>query len=89
VAFIGDENADCAPAFLLRKGACAVQKRRRFKQTQSLEERLADEATELRKVAETLAPGSERDSVLRKARQDETALHMTEWLNSSGLKPPT
>jgi hypothetical protein len=44
---------------------------------------------ERRKVAESLAPGSKRDAVLRKARQDEAAVHMTEWLNSSGLKPPT
>ena len=64
-------------------------KRRRFKQTQPLGERLAEEAAELRRVAETLPPGPERDAVLRKARQDETALHMTEWLNSPGLKPPT
>jgi hypothetical protein len=63
-------------------------KRRRFKHTQSLTERLAQEAQELRKVAETLPPGSARDEVLRKARQDETALHMSEWLNSPGLKPP-
>lgn len=66
-----------------------VPKRRRFKQAQSLEERLASETMELRKVAESLAPGSKRDAVLRKARQDEAAMHMTEWLNSSGLKPPT
>ena len=64
-------------------------KRRRFKQSQSLEERLAAEAKELREVAATLPPGPTRDAVLRKARQDETALHMTEWLRSTGLKPPT
>ena len=64
-------------------------KRRRFKHTQSLEERLAEEAKELSKVAETLPPGPTRDEVLRKARQDETALHWMEWLNSPGLKPPT
>jgi hypothetical protein len=67
----------------------AVQKRRRFKQTQTLEERLADEAEELRTVAATLPPGPARDAVLQKARQHETALHMTEWINSPGLKPPT
>jgi len=67
----------------------AVQKRRRIKQSQSLQERLAEEAKELRAVAATLPPGPTRDAVLRKARQDETALYMTEWLNSPGLKPPT
>ncbi|SFN17861.1 hypothetical protein SAMN05216573_10914 [Bradyrhizobium sp. Rc3b] len=66
-----------------------MQRRRRFKQTKCLEERLAEEAKELRTVAATLPPGPTRDAVLRKARQDETAAHMTEWLNSPGLKPPT
>ena len=64
-------------------------KRRRFKHNQSLSARLAEEAQELRKVAETLPPGPARDEVLQKARQDETALHMSEWLNSPGLKPPS
>ena len=63
-------------------------RRHRFKHTQSLSERLAEEAKELRVVAETLPPGPARDQVLRKARQDETALHMSDWLNSPGLKPP-
>ena len=66
-----------------------MQKRRHITHTQSLEERLADEAKELRNVAKTLPPGPERDAVLRKARQDETAVHMTEWLSSAGLRPPT
>lgn len=62
--------------------------RRRFKQTKPLEERLVAEAKELRQVAKSLAPGPVRDEMLRKARQDEAAVHMTEWLNS-GLKSPT
>jgi hypothetical protein len=60
--------------------------RRRFKQTKSLEERLAEEATELRRVAEMLPPGPTRERVLRRARQDETAIHMQDWLRSPGLK---
>ena len=47
-----------------------------------------EEAKQLREEAKCLPPGAERDRVLRKARQDETALHMTEWLNSPGLQPP-
>jgi hypothetical protein len=50
VAFIGDENANCAPAFL--KGSSAM-KRRRFKQTVSLEDRLVEEATQLRESTPT------------------------------------
>jgi hypothetical protein len=66
-----------------------MQKRRRVTHTSSLEARLAQEAEELRKVAETLPPGTARDLLLRKARQDETAIRMNQWLNSPGLKPPT
>jgi len=63
--------------------------RRLFKQTKTLHERLADEAERLRDEAGTLAPGQQREMLLRKARQDETAMQIETWLHSSGLKPPT
>jgi len=66
-----------------------MQKRRRFKHTSSLVERLAEEAKRLRAEAKLLPAGAVRDNVLRKLRQAETASHLTEWLNSPGLKPPT
>jgi len=66
-----------------------MQKRRRFSQTQSLEERLADEAKRLREQANLLPHGAVRDQVLRKARQAETGSHMSEWLRSPELQPPT
>ena len=66
-----------------------MRKRRRFKQTQSLEERLTEEAKSLREEAEALAPYAKKEALLRKARQDETAAHLTDWLMSPGLKPPT
>lgn len=62
--------------------------RRRFKQTDTLEQRLADEAERLRRQAELLPPGALREQVLRKARQCETGSHMSEWLRSPGLQPP-
>jgi hypothetical protein len=62
--------------------------RRRFKQTQSLEERLSEEAKRLRAEAKLLPPGARRDEMIRKARQAETASHMNEWLTSPGLRPP-
>lgn len=62
--------------------------RRRFKQIQSLEERLAEEAKRLREEAKLLPPGAQRETLLRKARQAETGSHMTEWLTSPGLQPP-
>lgn len=66
-----------------------MQKRRRFRQTEALENRLAAEAKKLRTKAATLPHGIERERLLRKAEQDETAAHLTEWLNSPGLKAPT
>ncbi len=62
--------------------------RRRFKQTISLEARLAEEANRLREEARSLPPGAIREEILRKARQAETGSHMTEWLTSPGLRPP-
>jgi hypothetical protein len=66
-----------------------MQKRRRFKQTLSLEERLASEASRLREEARSMRPCARRDGLIRKARQLDTASHMSEWLNSPGLRPPT
>ena len=65
-----------------------MQRRRRFKQTVSLEERLAQEAERLREAAKALPPGPQREDTLRKARQAETGSHMSEWLRSPGLQPP-
>jgi hypothetical protein len=65
-----------------------MQQRRRFKQTLSLEERLAEEAKRLREEARLLAPGAQREALLRKARQCETGSHMSEWLRSPELRPP-
>ena len=63
-------------------------KRRRIKHETSFEERLATQARQLRDQAKTLPPGAEREELLRKARQAETASHMSEWLRSPGLKAP-
>jgi hypothetical protein len=59
-----------------------MPERRRFTQTTSVEERLAKEATQLRKQARGTPPGVERDLLVRKARRAETALHLTERLAS-------
>jgi hypothetical protein len=65
-----------------------MQHRRRFKQTRSLEIRLAEVAKRLREEAKLLPPGVQREELIRKARQAETGSHMTEWLTSPGLRPP-
>ena len=62
--------------------------RRRFKQTVSLEERLSEEAKRLRGEAKLLPPGPQREALLRRARQAETGLRMSEWLRSPELQPP-
>jgi hypothetical protein len=62
--------------------------RRRFKHTLTFPERLDQEAERLRTEAEKLPPGIEREELLRKARQAETALHVNAWLSSPGLRPP-
>jgi hypothetical protein len=61
--------------------------RRHFNQTQSLEERLAEEAKRLRVEAKLLPPGATRDEIIRRAREAETGSHMSEWLRSPGLRP--
>lgn len=65
-----------------------MSERRRVKQTQDLENRLADEAKRLRQEAKLLPHGTAREVLLRKARQAETGAHMSEWLRSPGLKSP-
>ena len=65
-----------------------MPERRRFTQTTSLEGRLADEAKRLRKQAQGTSPGIERERLVRRARQLETASRMNEWLTSRELQAP-
>ena len=62
--------------------------RRRFKQTTPLKDRLTDFAVEARQKATELPPGPERDEMLKKARQADTASHLDAWANSPGERPP-
>jgi hypothetical protein len=59
-----------------------MQKRRRFKQTSSLEERLSADLNELNERIKTLQPGAERERLVRRMRQDDTALHICELLKT-------
>ena len=56
-----------------------MPERRRFRQTISVEESLAKEATHLPKQAQGTPPGVERDLLVRKARRAEAASRMTKW----------
>ena len=65
-----DLNAVALPP-ILKWMEQRMPERRRFTQTTSLEERLAKEATQLRKQAQGTPPGIERDLLVRKARRAE------------------
>ena len=65
-----------------------MQHRHRFKQTTTLEDRLAEEARRLREEAELLPHGPVRDAALRRARDAEAGAHINDWLRSPGLQPP-
>jgi hypothetical protein len=56
-----------------------MQKRRRFKQTASLADRLARFAKEAGEKAASLPPGPARDELLKKVRQAETATRLEGW----------
>jgi hypothetical protein len=63
-----------------------MQGRRSFPDT--FEENLAAEKAKLEAQVAQLKPGPQRDRLLRKIRQLETASHINEWLTSPGLQPP-
>lgn len=65
-----------------------VVRRRRFKQTTSLQDRLASFAQEARKKALELPPGHEKQNLLKRARQADTAARLDSWIASPGLRPP-
>lgn len=57
-----------------------MQKRRRFKQSTSLQDRLASFAKQVSDQASNLPPGPDRDVLLRKARQAENASRLDNFL---------
>jgi len=65
-----------------------MQKRRRLKQDIPLHCRLAAWAKHVREQASQLQPGPQRDVLMAKARQAETAADLDDWINSKGLQLP-
>ena len=61
---------------------------RRFKQSVPIDQRLIEQAKRLRKEAKGIPPGVEREKLIRRARQAETAAHIQERLTSPGLQAP-
>jgi hypothetical protein len=65
-----------------------MAERPRAKRQASLKDRLAVFAEEARSKASQLRPGPEKEDLLKKARQADTAAHLDDWANSPGLRPP-
>ena len=65
-----------------------MRTRRRIRHVTSLKERLTVWAANVRAEAATLKPGPERDALLKRASQADTAAHIEDWVNSTGLRPP-
>ena len=55
----------------------------------TFEGRIAAEKARLEAEAADLRPGPQKDELLKKIRQLETASRLNEWLSSPGLQPPT
>jgi hypothetical protein len=63
--------------------------RKRIQHKATFEEQLAENAIKLKEAAEKQPPGSTaRELLLRRARQAETAAHISDWLRSPELQPP-
>jgi hypothetical protein len=60
-----------------------------MRKKRTMEQQWRDQAEAYKQEAAKLPHGRERDDLLRKARQLETASHVNEWLSSPGLSPPT
>jgi hypothetical protein len=60
----------------------------RSQQTESLKDRLTSFAKDVREKASLLPPGRERDDLLKKVSQADTAAHLNDWVNSPGLRSP-
>lgn len=63
-----------------------MQRRRSVPHT--FEENIAAEKAKLEAQVAKLKPGPQKDALLRKISQLDTAAHISEWLSSPGLQPP-
>jgi hypothetical protein len=81
------EDAGCTPAVFSER-AMPVKRRRRFKQTTTFKDRLVSWAEAIRTDAEKLAPGPEKEELLKKLGQADVATDFDEWANSAGVEAP-
>jgi hypothetical protein len=54
----------------------------------TFEDQIAAEKMRLEAQVADLPPGPQKDRLLKKIRQLETASHVNEWASSPGLRPP-
>jgi hypothetical protein len=54
----------------------------------TIEEKWRQHSEAAKSEAQKLPPGKERDALIKKARQLETASQMNQWLSSPELRPP-
>jgi hypothetical protein len=54
----------------------------------TIEQKWHQESEAAKIEAKNLPHGKERDALVRKARQLETASQINQWLSSPGLQPP-
>jgi hypothetical protein len=63
--------------------------KRRRSQPHTFESNIAAEKTKLEALLAETPHGPNRDALIKKIRQLDTASHMSDWLQSPGLRPPT
>ncbi|MCK1337689.1 hypothetical protein IVB38_17055 [Bradyrhizobium sp. 38] len=64
------------------------ERRRRVTHTQTFTNRLMEQAAKFREAAERLAPGTERELLMKRADQAEQAAQMSDWLTKPNSAPP-
>ena len=62
--------------------------RRRRSLPHAFEDQIAAEKARLKEKIAELTNGPDRDAMLKKIRQLDTASHINEWLTSPGLRSP-
>ena len=78
------ERLICAPTH----NTVSMAMSERVKHGLTFSERLTNEAAWLRREADNKQSGPERDDLITKAGQVETALRIANWVTWPGLKPP-
>jgi hypothetical protein len=54
----------------------------------TIEQKWLEQSEAAKKEAQNLPYGREREALVRKARQLDTASQINQWLSSPGLQPP-